>query len=152
MVVQIARFGIGVAAGEMDKVVENFELELKLDGVSHTLISGLELVKICVFETEDGDVEEDHDDINGYKAPEHAGAGGLGMYGRVMEELDGGKDIEPRDGELLDKEDRDLDLLDDRVGAKEPAWVTGRVSTVDHDRRNGVENHAVSNDHGADEV
>lgn len=64
------RAGNGSGGGEVDKLVENIKLELKLDRIGHALVGGLELVEIGILEAKNGSIEEYDDDVDEYEVPE----------------------------------------------------------------------------------
>lgn len=49
---------------QLDQAVEDAELELELDAVHERLPGGLDVVEVCEFEAEDGDVEENNEDVD----------------------------------------------------------------------------------------
>ena len=115
--VAAVRVGVGVAAScascQLDKPVEDAELEFELHAVDEWFPRGLDFEEVREFETEDAEVEEDDYDVDNYEVSKDNASAVVADCSLKSEHPESLVEIQSRDDEFLSDEDAELDLFVD---------------------------------------
>ena len=96
---------------EVDKLIEDVELEFQLDGVGECFPACLNLIKTSILESEDSNVERDDNRIHGDKMIEEALRIWASEHSRAAHEYEGAIDVQPADDTLLKDKPRNLEYF-----------------------------------------